>query len=274
MSEEIRAREAICEVGLSLFSRALTFGSTGNISVRLPDGGWLMTPTNASLGKLDPATLVEVRRRGPARFRGQADQGSLPPLLHVRPARRRPRGRASAFDPFGRRQPARRHRPEGRAAAAHRLFRDAGRTAAACALFSARRRDAGESGRGVGRRAPCGAARQSRAGRRRHFARERPVRNGGARGDGQAVPDAARARQSGRSLRPRSRTYARVTICDRASIASGAATASCGERPLADHNAMARMRKERSLPASKTGLNGRCGRPSFPRRDHRADTFE
>ena len=57
MSEETKAREAICEAGLSLFSRALTFGSTGNISVRLPDGGWLMTPTNASLGKLDPATL-------------------------------------------------------------------------------------------------------------------------------------------------------------------------------------------------------------------------
>lgn len=57
MSKEARAREAICEVGLSLFSRGLTFGSTGNISVRTPDGGWLMTPTNASLGKLDPATL-------------------------------------------------------------------------------------------------------------------------------------------------------------------------------------------------------------------------
>jgi 3-dehydro-4-phosphotetronate decarboxylase len=57
MSEENRAREEICEAGLSLFSRALTFGSTGNISVRLPDGGWLMTPTNASLGKLDPAAL-------------------------------------------------------------------------------------------------------------------------------------------------------------------------------------------------------------------------
>jgi 3-dehydro-4-phosphotetronate decarboxylase len=57
MSDETRARDEICEVGLSLFSRGLTFGSTGNISVRLPDGGWLMTPTNASLGRLDPAKL-------------------------------------------------------------------------------------------------------------------------------------------------------------------------------------------------------------------------
>ena len=57
MSEETRARDAICETGLSLFSRGLTFGSTGNISVRLTDGGWIMTPTNASLGKLDPEML-------------------------------------------------------------------------------------------------------------------------------------------------------------------------------------------------------------------------
>jgi 3-dehydro-4-phosphotetronate decarboxylase len=64
MSEEIRAREEICEAGLSLFSRALTFGSTGNISVRLADGGWLMTPTNASLGKLDPATLSKFDAAG------------------------------------------------------------------------------------------------------------------------------------------------------------------------------------------------------------------
>ena len=64
MSEETRARDAICEAGLSLFSRGLTFGSTGNISVRLPDGGWLMTPTNASLGKLDPATLSKFDAGG------------------------------------------------------------------------------------------------------------------------------------------------------------------------------------------------------------------
>jgi ribulose-5-phosphate 4-epimerase/fuculose-1-phosphate aldolase len=50
-------REQICRVGASLFQRGLTFGSTGNISVRLPDGGFLMTPTSASLGDLDPAKL-------------------------------------------------------------------------------------------------------------------------------------------------------------------------------------------------------------------------
>jgi ribulose-5-phosphate 4-epimerase/fuculose-1-phosphate aldolase len=57
-------RDKICTVGLSLFQRGLTFGSTGNISVRLPDGGWLMTPTNASMGALDPARLARIDASG------------------------------------------------------------------------------------------------------------------------------------------------------------------------------------------------------------------
>ncbi|MBB4275496.1 3-oxo-tetronate 4-phosphate decarboxylase [Rhizobium mongolense] len=57
MHEINRLREEICRTGQSLFDRGLTSGSTGNISVRLSDGGWLMTPTNASMGSLDPARL-------------------------------------------------------------------------------------------------------------------------------------------------------------------------------------------------------------------------
>ena len=64
MSTEFRARDEICAVGASLFARGLTFGSTGNISVRLEDGGWLMTPTNASLGALDPARLSRFDAHG------------------------------------------------------------------------------------------------------------------------------------------------------------------------------------------------------------------
>ena len=64
MSDETQARDEICAVGLSLFSRGLTFGSTGNISVRLAGGGWLMTPTNASLGRLDPAKLSKFDADG------------------------------------------------------------------------------------------------------------------------------------------------------------------------------------------------------------------
>ena len=57
MSDETRLRDLIVRVGASLFDRGLTAGSSGNISVRLPDGGWLMTPTNACLGTLDAARL-------------------------------------------------------------------------------------------------------------------------------------------------------------------------------------------------------------------------
>ncbi len=57
-------RERLCNAGASLFQRGLTFGSTGNLSMRHPDGGWLMTPTNASLGELDPGRLSRIDAEG------------------------------------------------------------------------------------------------------------------------------------------------------------------------------------------------------------------
>ncbi|MGB3447657.1 MAG: aldolase [Xanthobacteraceae bacterium] len=57
---ETRLREDICRFGRSLFERGLTPGSSGNISVRVDDGGWLVTPTNASLGFLDPARISRL----------------------------------------------------------------------------------------------------------------------------------------------------------------------------------------------------------------------
>lgn len=60
---ETKLREAICRFGLSIFARGLTFGSSGNISVRLDDG-WLMTPTGATLGTLDPARLARLDQAG------------------------------------------------------------------------------------------------------------------------------------------------------------------------------------------------------------------
>ena len=61
---ETRIREEICRLGRSLFERGLTPGSSGNISVKLDDGGWLVTPTNASLGFLDPARLSRLDADG------------------------------------------------------------------------------------------------------------------------------------------------------------------------------------------------------------------
>ena len=60
---ETKTREAICRLGASIFGRGLTPGSSGNISARIDDG-WLMTPTNVSLGDLDPATLSKLDDQG------------------------------------------------------------------------------------------------------------------------------------------------------------------------------------------------------------------
>ncbi|MGE5668944.1 MAG: class II aldolase/adducin family protein, partial [Betaproteobacteria bacterium] len=47
-------RDALCRLGASLFGRGLSHGSSGNLSLRTDDG-YLLTPTGASLGALDPA---------------------------------------------------------------------------------------------------------------------------------------------------------------------------------------------------------------------------
>lgn len=52
-------RERIAMHGKSLFDRGLTSGSSGNISVRLPDG-ILVTPTNSCLGRLDPDAISKI----------------------------------------------------------------------------------------------------------------------------------------------------------------------------------------------------------------------
>lgn len=64
MNQENRLRERVCALARSLFERGLTFGSSGNISLRLPEGGWLMTPTNVSMGDLDPARLSRLDAAG------------------------------------------------------------------------------------------------------------------------------------------------------------------------------------------------------------------
>jgi ribulose-5-phosphate 4-epimerase/fuculose-1-phosphate aldolase len=62
---EAALRDEICRVGRSLFERGLVVGSAGNISARLPDdGGFLITPTDACLGFLDPAALAQVDVHG------------------------------------------------------------------------------------------------------------------------------------------------------------------------------------------------------------------
>jgi ribulose-5-phosphate 4-epimerase/fuculose-1-phosphate aldolase len=61
MSDETRLRDAIAEHGRSLFARGFSVGSAGNISARLEDG-YLITPTNSCLGRLDPARISKLDR--------------------------------------------------------------------------------------------------------------------------------------------------------------------------------------------------------------------
>jgi ribulose-5-phosphate 4-epimerase/fuculose-1-phosphate aldolase len=62
MNESL-AREEICRVGRSLFERGYVHATAGNISVRLDDG-FLITPTDACLGFLQPGQLAKVDLNG------------------------------------------------------------------------------------------------------------------------------------------------------------------------------------------------------------------
>ena len=96
---ETRIREEICRLGRSLFERGLTPGSSGNISVKLDDGGWLVTPTNASLGSLDPARMSRLGPDGKL-VSGDAPTKEVP--LHTALYQTRGAARAcAAFLPFG-----------------------------------------------------------------------------------------------------------------------------------------------------------------------------
>ena len=75
---ETQAREEICRVGRSLFERGYAHATAGNISVRLDDG-FLITPTDACLGFLDPARLAKLDLQGQ---QVSGDKGSKTIALH------------------------------------------------------------------------------------------------------------------------------------------------------------------------------------------------
>jgi ribulose-5-phosphate 4-epimerase/fuculose-1-phosphate aldolase len=58
------AAEEICRVGRSLFERGYVHATAGNISVKLDDGSFLITPTDACLGRLQPSRLAHVALDG------------------------------------------------------------------------------------------------------------------------------------------------------------------------------------------------------------------
>lgn len=62
MNEQL-AREEICRIGNSLFDRSYVHATAGNISIRIEDG-FLITPTDACLGFLDPNRLAKIDIHG------------------------------------------------------------------------------------------------------------------------------------------------------------------------------------------------------------------
>ena len=77
---ETQAREEICRTGKSLFERGYVHATAGNISVRLDDG-FLITPTDACLGFLDPARLARLDLEG---RQTSGDRASKTIALHTR----------------------------------------------------------------------------------------------------------------------------------------------------------------------------------------------
>ena len=83
-SEQNATRAEIVRVGASLFQRAYVHSTAGNISVRLSTeqgGGFLITPTDACLGFLDPAQIAWVDASGTQR---SGERASKTLALHQR----------------------------------------------------------------------------------------------------------------------------------------------------------------------------------------------
>ena len=77
---EAALREEICRVGRSLYERGYVHATAGNISVRLDDG-FLITPTDACLGRLEPARLARLDAEG---VQTGGDRASKTLALHRR----------------------------------------------------------------------------------------------------------------------------------------------------------------------------------------------
>jgi len=73
-------RDEVCRVGASLFNRGYVHATAGNISVRT-EHGFLITPTDACLGTLDPARLAAVGHDG---VQTSGDPASKTLALHRR----------------------------------------------------------------------------------------------------------------------------------------------------------------------------------------------
>lgn len=88
---ENQLRERIAELGKSLYDRGYAHGSAGNISARLDECHFLVTPTNSCLGRLDPAKISKLD--GDGRL-VDGDPPSKESFLHLVVYRERPKSEA------------------------------------------------------------------------------------------------------------------------------------------------------------------------------------
>ncbi len=86
MSEK-QFREDMVRYARSMFERGYSSGGAGNISLKLPDGNILATPTNSSFGDLDADALSKVTMQGEL-LSGQ--KASKEVLMHLAMYRQRP----------------------------------------------------------------------------------------------------------------------------------------------------------------------------------------
>lgn len=61
---EQQLRDEMVQIGASLFNRGYATGSAGNLSLLLPDGNLLATPTGSCLGELQAQRLSVVTLQG------------------------------------------------------------------------------------------------------------------------------------------------------------------------------------------------------------------
>lgn len=61
---EADLREQMCRLGAALYGRGLAVGGAGNLSLRLPDDTYLVTPTGSCLGRLRSDSLSKITADG------------------------------------------------------------------------------------------------------------------------------------------------------------------------------------------------------------------
>jgi ribulose-5-phosphate 4-epimerase/fuculose-1-phosphate aldolase len=86
----LAAARDLCAAGRTLAAQGLAPGTSGNISLRV-DGGYVMTPTNASLGELVPERISLLDERGE---HAEGDAPTKERALHVALYEQRPDARA------------------------------------------------------------------------------------------------------------------------------------------------------------------------------------